>query len=127
MLAVVGYLIQEYARLPGSIDIDGSSFETIPNGLAAIAAVPPFGWFQIILSIGYYELKGWQQREGSTPGDFGWGSKFFGEEINGSEKEIDLKTKEIQHGRLAMLGISDLVFNDIIRPLGEGISLVTHY
>ena len=113
MLAVVGLIIQDYARLPGSIDIDGTSFESIPNGVAAISAIPPLGWLLIVSLIGYFESSVWQRRENATPGDFGFGSKFFGEEINGTEKEKDLKTKEIQHGRLAMLGVSDLIFNDV--------------
>ena len=113
MLAVVGLIIQDYARLPGSIDIDGTSFESVPNGIAAVSSIPPLGWLQIVLLIGYLEAKGWQRRENSTPGDFGFGSKFFGEEINGTDKEKDLKTKEIQHGRLAMLGVSDLILNDV--------------
>lgn len=124
MLAVVGLVIQDYARLPGSIDIDGTSFESVPNGIDAITAIPPFGWLQIVIAIGYFELRVWQQRENSTPGDFGFGSRFFGEEINGSEKEIDLKTKEIQHGRLAMLGVSDLIFNDLV---GNSLSVVQHF
>jgi Chlorophyll A-B binding protein len=128
MLAVVGLVIQEYARLPGSIDLDGSSFEAVPNGISAIAAVPAVGWAQIVAAIAYFELFGWRQREGSTPGDFGFGSKVFGEEINGTEKEVDLKTKEIQHGRLAMLGVSDLIVNDLLRPaVGETISVIQHF
>ena len=114
MLAVVGLIIQDYARLPGSIDIDGTSFESIPNGVAAISAIPPLGWVFIVSLIGYFESNVWQRRENATPGDFGFGSAFFGEEINGTEKEKDLKTKEIQHGRLAMLGVSDLLFNDLV-------------
>ena len=110
--------------MPGSIDIDGTSFETIPNGVAAITALSPFGWFQIIAAIGYFELRVWQRRENATPGDFGWGSKFFGSEINGTDQEKDLKTKEIQHGRLAMLATSDLIFNDLTR---EGLSIVQHF
>mmetsp|Transcript_575 Transcript_575/g.654 ORF Transcript_575/g.654 Transcript_575/m.654 type:complete len:134 (-) Transcript_575:811-1212(-) len=52
MLAVTGYLIQAVSRLPGNIDLDGTTFDSVPNGIAAIGAVPSFGWLQIILSIG---------------------------------------------------------------------------
>ena len=98
MLAVTGYLIQAVSRLPGNIDLDGTTFDSVPNGIAAIGAVPSFGWLQIIFSIGFWELIGWEQREGSTAGDFGWGSKAFGKELEG-DKEIEYKTKEIQNGR----------------------------
>lgn len=52
MLAVVGYLVQESLRFPGTIDLDGTTFQSIPNGVAAIGAVPSLGWLQITASIG---------------------------------------------------------------------------
>ena len=59
MLAVTGYLIQAVARFPGTIDLDGTTFDSIPNGVGAIGAVPTLGWLQIIGSVGYWELVGW--------------------------------------------------------------------
>lgn len=102
MLAVVGYVVAEIARFPGKIDLEGTTFVDIPNGLAAITAIPAFGWFQIAASIGYWEIFGWQQVEGANPGDFGYGNKFFGEELSG-DKLIEKQTKELQNGRLAMV------------------------
>ena len=102
MLAVSGYVVAEIARFPGAIDLDGTTFNDIPNGLAAITAISPAGWFQIAASIGYWEIFGWQQTEGGNPGDFGYGNKFFGEELTG-EKLIEKQTKELQNGRLAMV------------------------
>ena len=107
MLAVVGYVVAEIARFPGKIDLEGTTFVDIPNGLAAITAIPAFGWFQIAASIGYWEIFGWQQVEGANPGDFGYGNKFFGEELEG-EKLIEKQTKELQNGRLAMVSSSFL-------------------
>ena len=107
MLAVVGYVVAEIARFPGKIDLEGTTFVDIPNGLAAITAIPAFGWFQIAASIGYWEIFGWQQVEGANPGDFGYGNKFFGEELEG-EKLIEKQTKELQNGRLAMVSSSYL-------------------
>jgi Chlorophyll A-B binding protein len=40
MLAVTGYVVAEIARFPGAIDLDGTTFNDIPNGLAAITAIP---------------------------------------------------------------------------------------
>ena len=40
MLAVSGYVVAEIARFPGAIDLDGTTFNDIPNGLAAISAIP---------------------------------------------------------------------------------------
>jgi hypothetical protein len=129
MLAVTGYIIQAVSRFPGAIDLDGTTFDSIPNGIAAIGMVPSAGWLQIILSVGYWELVGWEERDGAPKGDFGWGQNFFGSDITEPENEarfIDYKTKEIQNGRLAMLGIMELLTHDIARPAGEGLFVLHH-
>jgi hypothetical protein len=110
MLAVTGYLVQEVCRFPGTIDLNGLEFSAIPNGVDAIAAIPAFGWFQIAASIGYWEIFGWQQEEGAEPGTFGTG--YFGRSLEGEELAEKL-TKEIQNGRLAMLGIMELLTHDV--------------
>lgn len=120
MLAVVGYLVQDQARLPGAIDLDGTTFQSIPNGVAALSAVPLFGWFQIGASIGFWEIFGWKQVEGSTPGDFSFGDKYLKDPIND-------KTKELQNGRLAMLAIGELLTHDLAKPAGESIFTIHHF
>jgi len=125
MLAVVGYLAQASFRLPGAIDLDGTTFDSIPNGVAAIGAVPSFGWAQIIGSIGYWELIGWEQEEGAEPGSFGFGANFGFLKTEASAKEI--RTKEIQNGRLAMLGIMALLTHDVAKPAGEGLFVLHHF
>ena len=124
MAAVLGYLIQEVTRLPGAIDLDGTTFASIPNGWGAIGAVPLLGWIQIIGSIGYWELVGWEQEEGAEPGTFGTG--YFGRALEGDEKREKL-TKEIQNGRLAMLGIMELLTHDVAKPAGEGLFTLHHF
>ena len=57
MLAVAGYLAVEAGwRLPGTIDLAGTKFEDIPNGFAALSAIPAAGCWQIIAFIGYLEV-----------------------------------------------------------------------
>jgi hypothetical protein len=128
MLAVTGYLIQELARFPGAIDLDGTTFSSIPNGIGAVGAVPTFGWLQIIFSIGYWELIGWEDKRinagSDVAGDFGTG--YFGRSLEGEEKAEKL-TKEIQNGRLAMLGIMALLTHDVAKPAGEGLFVLHHY
>ena len=145
MLAVVGYVFQEYLRFPGAIDLDGTTFgkdgaiccvitpfnlcsESIPNGIAAIGAVPSFGWLQIIVSIGYWELIGWEVEPGGAPYEFGWGKDFLGALKNPLEGETkrEYQTKELQNGRLAMLGIMELLTHDIARPAGESLLFLHH-
>lgn len=121
-------IIQEFARLPGAIDLDGTSFESIPNGVGAIGVIPSLGWLQIVASIGYWELVGWEDRKNvdGTPGDYQFGDEFFGSKLSG-DKEIEYKTKEIQNGRLAMLGIMALITHDIAKPVGEGLFVLHHF
>jgi len=126
MLAVTGYLVAAVARFPGAIDLDGTSFESIPNGVAAIGVIPAFGWFQIAASIGWWEIFGWKQVEGSTPGDFGVGTTFYGKELEGDEL-FDKKTRELQNGRLAMLGIMELLTHDVAKPAGESLFSWHHF
>ena len=125
MLAVTGYIIQELARFPGAIDLSGTTFASIPNGVGAIGAIPSLGWLQIVASIGYWELIGMEDRRGSEePGDFGTG--YFGKSLQGQEKKEKL-TKKIQNGRLAMLGIMELITHDLARPAGEGLFVLHHF
>jgi len=124
MAAVAGYIIQELARFPGAIDLDGTSFESIPNGVGAIGAIPSQGWLQIVGSVGYWDLIEWEDRRTGEPGDFGTG--YFGKSLEGEEKAEKL-TKELQNGRLAMLGIMALLTHDIARPAGEGLFVLHHF
>jgi hypothetical protein len=61
MLGVVGHLVQQNYRLPGYIDLEGHKFADLPNGFAGLFAVPALGLVQLLLSIGWWELKGWKQ------------------------------------------------------------------
>ena len=123
MLAVTGYLVAEIARFPGAIDLDGTTFQSIPNGVGAITAIPAFGWFQIAASIGFWEIFGWEAKS-DEPGDFGTG--YFGKSLEGEEKKEKL-TKELQNGRLAMLGIMELLTHDVAKPAGESLFAFHHF
>lgn len=120
MLAVVGYIVQEMTRFSGTIDLSGTTFESIPNGIAAIGAIPSLGWLQIVASIGYWELIGMEDRkvDPQKPWNFNIGSQF-------ATPEGELK--ELQNGRLAMLGIMELLTHDIARPPGEGLFVLHHF
>jgi hypothetical protein len=127
MLAVTGYIVQEFARFPGAIDLDGTTFASVPNGVAAIGVIPSLGWLQIVASAGYWDLIGWEDRknEGSEfgVGDFGlyqWLPKK-------PEVKTEFLTKEIQNGRLAMLAIIELITHDLARPAGEGLFVLHHF
>ena len=83
------------------------------------------GWLQIVGSIGYWELVGWEQVEGSSPGDFDFGaSSGF---IDTPEKKEAYQLRELQNGRLAMLGIMALLTHDIAKPVGESLFTLHHF
>lgn len=127
MLAFVGYAAQENFRLPGTIDLDGTSFNAIPNGVAAIGAVPSWIWNILIALIGYWELIGWEDRRPVKSdmgiGDFG----FYITLPETPEKKKDYLTKEIQNGRLSMLAIMELLTHDIAKPAGESLFALHHF
>lgn len=101
MLAVVGYVVPEFYRWPGLVSYDGTKFADVPNGLAAIKGLPPVGWAQMFAIIGMVDLTGvW--------GDFEVGKPVLAPEV--AEKR---QLQEIQHGRLAMLAILELLRHDI--------------
>jgi len=57
MIAIIGNLITEAGvRLPGNIDLSGTSFSDIPAGYAAIDAIPYAGKLQIFAFIGALEV-----------------------------------------------------------------------
>ena len=99
-LAVVGYIVPEIFRWPGEI-AHGISFADIPHGVAAIDAIPAFGWVQMIFFIGMVDYYGFL-------GDFDSGKKL----ASGSDSLEVAQTKELQHGRLAMLAIAELLRHD---------------
>ena len=67
MLAVIGYIVPEVFRWPGEI-APGLAFADIPNGVAAIDAIPSLGWAQMIFAIGATDYYGFL-------GDFDAGKK----------------------------------------------------
>ena len=111
MLAVTGYIIQGVSRFPGSIDLDGTSFDSIPNGIGAIGAVPFLGWLQIIGSVGYWELVGWADKEIQEDSDLIGNFGFYPGSAPEGDKLVEQRTKELQNGRLAMLAIMELLTN----------------
>jgi hypothetical protein len=51
MLAVIGYVVQEVYRFPFDI-APGLPCSEVPNGVAAIDAIPALGWAQMFFAIG---------------------------------------------------------------------------
>ena len=120
-LAVVGYLAQDNFRISGYISpIDKLKFSDIDNGVSAITQVPALGWLQLIILVGFFESVVWKQIPDQPIGSFYGG-------YNGPEPDSDMRNRELQHGRLAMLGIMELLTHDIATAGSESLFTVHHF
>merc|ERR1712218_530578 len=109
MLATMGYITPEITgKIPGSLSPSkGLAFADIPNGLGALSKVPTLGWAQIVAYCAFCEISGMNNRS-DAPGDFGW--KLL-TSADPEEKNKKLAA-EIANGRLAMMAIIGMFFQD---------------
>merc|ERR1712066_89353 len=117
MLACLGFIVPEYFRFPGYCSpSEGVQFSDIPTGLAALFKVPGYGWVQIIGFIGtieIYNLAGTQVKK--YAGDYDGYGAFgipFGRSIEDTEKKEKSLLAEINNGRLAMVAIIGMFFQN---------------
>jgi len=114
MYATIGYIVPEYFRWPGELSPKlGLKFSDIPNGLAALTKVPGQGWGQIVAFLGVYELF-INKPVGEEPGNYGKGSLglgFLGPVADPEARKKKLSA-ELANGRLAMMAIMGMLFQD---------------
>merc|ERR1719487_1008930 len=111
MLATMGYITPELTgKFPGYLSPStGLKFDDIPNGLGAISKVPSAGWLQIIAYCAFCETS--QDQSAGTKaaaGDFDF--KVL-TSADPAEKQKKLAA-EIANGRLAMMAIIGMFFQD---------------
>jgi len=125
MVAFLGFIWQQgLGHLPGYISHHPDlKFSDIPDGVAAIGAVPGLGWAQILWFAGLLELGPFSvyNRREERPGAFNyfkWGGNDVGEAYPGltDENRIQKLTIELQNGRLAMLGVLGMLMGDVVAP-----------
>ena len=123
MLAVLGYLVQENGiRLPGNIDFSGHAFADIPNGWAALSAMPGTGLAQIIGFIGILELAVMKDITGGEfVGDFRNNYIDFGWDKFDEATKLKKRAIELNQGRAAQMGILALMVHEQL-----GVSLIPH-
>jgi len=114
MLATMGYITPEVAGKWSGLCAADLEFKEIPNGLAALNAVPFLGWVQIIAYCGSIEYSSglgedaWGQSKAA--GDMGWKPPFF---TGGTEEQKKRRLSvELANGRLAMMAIIGMFFQD---------------
>ena len=117
MLAVLGHIVTTAGvRLPGDIDFHGTSFASIPSGVAALSAVPPAGLLQIFLFIGFLDIVVMKDITGTgeSVGDFRNDFIDFGWDSLSPEEQERKQAIELNNGRAAMMGILGLVVHELL-------------
>jgi len=110
-LAVVGYVVQETYRFDFDI-APGLPCADVPNGIAAIDAIPALGWAQIFFLVGAVDYYGYL-------GNFKIGKPDLEPAVL-EERQL----QELQHGRIAMLATLELFRHDsqnLVQPGFDGL------
>ena len=120
-LAFLGQIVTRNGiHLPGDIDLSGHSFESFPNGWAAINgpdAISGAGLAQLVLFVGALELGVMKDEAngaapGDFPGDFRNGALDFGWDTFDEETQLSKRAIELNNGRAAMMGILGLMVHE---------------
>jgi hypothetical protein len=120
MLAFVGNLVTRAGlHLPGNIDLSGDSFDSYPDGAAALFgpdAIPGAGFGQIVALVGALELAVMKDVTGEAEfaGDFRNGALDFGWDTFGPQTKLRKRAIELNNGRAAMMGILGLMVHEQI-------------
>jgi len=116
MLACIGYIVPEFFRWPGFISPSMNvEFDDIPNGLGACSKIPGLGWLQMVAFVGTVEVFNLQSEPRQYAGDYdGYGAFGLprGAGIQDKEKKEKSLLAEINNGRLAMVAIIGMFFQD---------------
>merc|ERR1711966_77702 len=111
-------------HLPGNIDYSGDSFDSFPNGVAALIgpdSIPTAGLVQLIAFIGVLECTFMRDIEGTGNefvGDFRNVYIDFGWDDFDEETKLQKRAIELNNGRAAQMGILGLMVHEKIVPLG---------
>jgi hypothetical protein len=125
MLAFLGQITTRAGiHLPGSINYAGDSFDSFPNGVAALFgpnSIPTAGLVQMIAAVGVLECAFMKSVPGTGNefiGDFRNGYIDFGWDTFDEETKLQKRAIELNNGRAAMMGILGLMVHELIIPLG---------
>ena len=104
-LASLGNIITRAGvHLPGQIDYSGTSFDSIPDGWAAVGAIPQAGLLQIVAFIGFLELFVMKDITGGEfPGDFRNEALDFGWDTFAEETKLAKRGIELNQGLAALM------------------------
>merc|ERR1711957_81880 len=125
MLAFLGQIVTRGGlHLPGNIDYSGDSFDSFPNGIAALVgpdSIPTAGLVQLIALVGVLECTFMKDVPGAGNefvGDFRNGYIDFGWDTFDEETKLSKRAIELNNGRAAMFGILGLMVHEQIAKIG---------
>ena len=118
-------------HLGGDIDYSGHSFDSYPNGIAAVLgpdAIPSAGALQIFAFVGFLELAVMKDSAngaapGDFPGDFRNGALDFGWDTFDADTQMTKRAVELNNGRAAMMGILGLMVHEKLGEIGMAADL----
>ena len=116
-------------HISGDIEYSGNSFDSFPNGWAAISgpdAISQAGLLQILALVGFlelFEMKDFANsaEAGELVGDFRNGAIDFGWDTFDEETKLSKRGIELNNGRAAMMGILGLMIHE---KLGGSLPIV---
>jgi len=113
-LAFLGQIVTRNGiHLPGDIDTAGTAFNSIPDGWAAVGALPQAGLLQIVGFVGFLELFVMKDITGGEfVGDFRNEALDFGWDTFDEETKLSKRAIELNNGRAAMMGILGLMVHE---------------
>merc|ERR1711982_176421 len=115
-MGCLGYIVPEYVKWPGYCSPSAKlAFEDIPNGLGALSKVPGAGWVQMFLFCGLVEKGLFTYDPSRAPGDYENGGVLGvpnGSTLPAGETKTRKLNAEIANGRLAMMAIIGMFYQD---------------
>ena len=119
MLAFLGQIVTRGGlHFGGNIDYSGDSFDSFPNGIAALIgpnSIPTAGLVQIITLVGLLECGFMRDVPGTGNefvGDFRNGYIDFGWDQFDEETKLQKRAIELNNGRAAQMGILALMVHE---------------
>lgn len=116
MLAVVGFVVPEFVRIPG----EQFSFSAVPNVIDAHDALPDsmiqiFGWISFLEACTWAAVANMNEFD-RVPGEFGFDP--LGLYPKDAAKQKEMQIKELKNGRLAMIAIGGMVAQSVVTGHG---------